>query len=300
MNAGPPLPSLRSMPERLRGTTPAAGRAAEQVETPWNIDCPLYDNGKSGKKGDEQTPMRASTDDEQAFAHWMRVAVCLHQSGRFGDALPAYRRALQNDPLNHYAQRCLADLLNCLGRYGEALLAYDLALELGADRAPTSLGKADALLKLCRYGEALALCEQAIALAPRAAPAFALKGDLLSRLECEEEACAASTRALTLHPGFAEAYNNLGVLLCQMHHYRGAQRCFQQAMQLEPGPTTAAYNHGLLAALLRAREGGEQASSAAPVPGLQREWTVDLGESVAAWEDLCAPHDPAAAPLLPG
>lgn len=135
---------------------------------------------------------------------------CLRH-GRVGDALDAYRGAIDRHPGSPALHFNLAWLAQQDGRAQFALDQYDRALTLGIERPEElHLNRANVLAEM--LGDpvgARAELERALALAPRYVPAMLNLGNLHEQAGDREAARAAFQRALDIEPGSTTALARL-------------------------------------------------------------------------------------------
>ncbi len=119
---------------------------------------------------------------------------------QYEEAVKAYDRAIQLDPMDVKTFYGKGFALNKLKRYEEALVAYDRAIQLDPNEGTAFNNKGFILNKLGRYEEALVALDEAIRLNSRIIQSFYNKGDALSNLDRYEEALQAYEKALELDP----------------------------------------------------------------------------------------------------
>ncbi|MEG3938022.1 MULTISPECIES: tetratricopeptide repeat protein, partial [unclassified Microcoleus] len=139
----------------------------------------------------------------------------LQESGRFDEAVAAYKQAVELNPDFSWSYHSLGDVLLKLEQWEDAVCAYKKAVELNPDFSWSYHNLGDALLKLRRWEEAAAayLCE--IALNSDFAWSFCNLGDALTKLKQWDEAIAAYLKAVEIDGNLPGIYDKLGFVLGQ-------------------------------------------------------------------------------------
>ncbi|HTR85589.1 MAG TPA: tetratricopeptide repeat protein [Reyranella sp.] len=96
----------------------------------------------------------------------VKQANALYRSKRFDEALPAYDRAVAQQPEHAGAFANRGAALHRLGRFEEALADHDRAIALRPSHSEALSNRGVTLRELGRFDEALDACERAIALQP--------------------------------------------------------------------------------------------------------------------------------------
>ncbi|MGD8510445.1 MAG: tetratricopeptide repeat protein [Gammaproteobacteria bacterium] len=128
----------------------------------------------------------------------------------------------------------IGTVLNRQGRYGEALPFLKKAVELDPTRASAWNSSGEALGNLGRPGDALRAFGRAVQARPEFAVAHYNTGLALRAMGRKEEATDSLRRAVRLRPDFPEALHALGGLLHAAGRYAGAMECFRAVIRLRP------------------------------------------------------------------
>ncbi|MEG3877230.1 tetratricopeptide repeat protein [Microcoleus sp. herbarium7] len=139
----------------------------------------------------------------------------LQSSGRFEEAVAAYKQAVELNPDFSWSYHCLGDVLLKLERWEEAVAAYKKAVELNPDFSWSYHNLGDALLKLEEWEEAAAAYRCEIALNCDFAWSFCNLGDALTKLRYWEEAIAAYLKSVQIDGNLPGIYEKLGFALGQ-------------------------------------------------------------------------------------
>ncbi|MEG4346628.1 tetratricopeptide repeat protein [Microcoleus sp. A003_D6] len=139
----------------------------------------------------------------------------LQESGRFDEAVAAYKKAVELNPRFSWSYHSLGDVLLKLEKWEEAVAAYKKAVELNPDFSWSYHNLGDALLKLQRWEEAAAAYRCEIALNSDFAWSFCNLGDALTQLKQWDEAIAAYLKAIEIDGDLPGIYEKLGYALGQ-------------------------------------------------------------------------------------
>ncbi|MEG4475681.1 tetratricopeptide repeat protein [Microcoleus sp. M2_C2] len=139
----------------------------------------------------------------------------LQESGRFDEAVAAYKQAIELNPDFSWSYHCLGDILLKLEKWEEAVAAYKKAVELNPGFSWSYHNLGDALLKLRRWEEAAAAYRCEIALNSDFAWSFCNLGDALTQLKYWDEAIAAYLKAIEIDGNLPVIYEKLGYALGQ-------------------------------------------------------------------------------------
>ena len=139
----------------------------------------------------------------------------LQESGRFDEAVAAYKKAIELNPNFSWSYHSLGDVLLKLEKWEEAVAAYKNAVELNPDFSWSYHNLGDALLKLQQWEEAAAAYRCEIALNSDFAWSFCNLGDALTKLKQWDEAIATYLKAIEIDGDLPGIYEKLGYALGQ-------------------------------------------------------------------------------------
>jgi tetratricopeptide (TPR) repeat protein len=178
------------------------------------------------------TPLLKSFPDDSAG--WSLLGDALQRAGKTEAALAAFTRAGRAKPSVVLSLRCGA-LLESLGRLGEALDAYRAAMQMAPESGEAWLRLGLCLRQLGETQSAGTALEQAASLNPASREAWFALG--LIRQDRREHAAAADAyrQALDLQPDFAEAAVNLGICHQEMGNLPEAKVLYRRALKIRPG-----------------------------------------------------------------
>jgi tetratricopeptide (TPR) repeat protein len=166
---------------------------------------------------------------------------------RGGDAIPLYRRVLEEYPDDFWANMYLGNSL-VKRDPKEAIGHFRAALAVRPKSAVMANNLAVGLRAAGRLDEAIACYERALRLNPGYAPAHNNLGLVLRDKGMLEEAQASFERAIEADPKFLGAHMNLGNLLRRKKEAAKAIECYLQAARLDPGDARPHYSLGLILA----------------------------------------------------
>jgi tetratricopeptide (TPR) repeat protein len=172
------------------------------------------------------------------------LAGILAGQGRFQEAIPAYRKAIEIRPDHSDAYFALGNIFLYLGSPDEAIGNYRKVLEItpGFAQAYGNLGTA--LLGIGRGAEAIENLTKALELSPDLAEAHTNLGIALRNSGRTEEAVDSFLKALELEPGVAETHNNLGAAMEELGRLDEAISSYGEAVRIMPAYAEAHCNLG--------------------------------------------------------
>ena len=139
----------------------------------------------------------------------------LQESGRFDEAVAAYKKAIELNPNFSWSYHSLGDVLLKIEKWEEAVAAYKKAVELNPDFSWSYHNLGDALLKLRQWEEAAVAYRCEIALNSDFAWSFCNLGDALTKLKQWDEAIATYLKAIEIDGDLPGIYDKLGYALGQ-------------------------------------------------------------------------------------
>lgn len=203
-----------------------------------------------------------------AFSDEFQLAISLHQTGQFQEALAAYNSILEHFPHNPrvlsnlgtlklqmgdlqagiaylvsslalfddqpHAHNSLGNAMAALGRFEEALLHFDKAITSLPEVLEPRVYKANALNQLGRFDEALDSLNEALHRCKDRPEWHLLKATILSSLTSHPEALQSVDEALCLRPDFFEGHVQRGVVLWDLSRHREALESYDAALRLNP------------------------------------------------------------------
>ena len=196
-----------------------------------------------------QSTAPASPSDENtsgaADVHSNR-GIALRSEGKIGEAIAAFRQAIEQQPRAALYRFNLGAMLHEYGRLDDAIDAYRRAIDIKPDFAEALTNLGAALRDKGLPQEAVAAHRQAIKLKPDLAAAHANLGAALNDQGKLLEAEAAYRRAIALQPDFAQAHGNLGSVLMELGWLPQSRAALERAVSLAPGNVKHRYYLGEL------------------------------------------------------
>jgi tetratricopeptide (TPR) repeat protein len=187
---------------------------------------------------------------------WRNLGNVLVDAERPADALLSFQHALKLNPRHFDAANKAGQLLHQSERFEEALAYFDLSDEVEPNHLPTLHLRTLTLQKLKRFEEALAGGKRALILDPANADACNNIGIVLRSLGRNQEALPWFDRALEFRPNLAAAVTNKAVALVELHRFDEAFAAYHQAMAIDPCYAAAEWNLALLEMLTGNFEAG--------------------------------------------
>jgi len=156
------------------------------------------------------------------------------KSGRYPEAIGAYKLAVKIRPDYATAYYNLGAAYGVLARREEAIAAYRQAIKIKPDYADAYNNLGVAYSDLGRYHEAIEAHKQAIKIKPDDGDSHNNLGVAYNGLGCYNEAMEAFNQAIKIRPDDAKAYNNLFVSYGGLGRYRDAIEALKQVIRIEP------------------------------------------------------------------
>src|SRR4028119_1412460 len=157
----------------------------------------------------------------------------LQESGRFDEAVAAYKKAIELNPNFSWSYHSLGDVLLKLEKWEEAVAAYKKAVGLNPDFSWSYHSLGDVLLKLEKWEEAVAAYKKAVGLNPDFSWSYHNLGDALLKLRQWEEAAVAYRCEIALNSDFAWSFCNLGDALTKLKQWDEAIATYLKAIEID-------------------------------------------------------------------
>ncbi|MDA0265848.1 MAG: tetratricopeptide repeat protein [Cyanobacteria bacterium] len=170
---------------------------------------------------------------------WFYQGVAYFGLGDYPEAVAAFDRSADIDPLHALTWAYQGRVLSATERYSEALLSYTQAVAMEPDLARGLVGQCSAFNKTADYASAQAACEAALQMGDNEwwdlgpAEGWAQLAQALAGQGSYEDALAAANRAVGIRPDYVAAWSDRGVVLWYLEDYGGAIASTQQAIQLD-------------------------------------------------------------------
>lgn len=187
---------------------------------------------------------------------WRNLGNVLIDVERPADAILSFQHALKLDPRHFDAAYKAGQLLHQSERFEEALVCFNRCDELEPNHLPTLHMRALTLHRLKTFEEALAVSERALILDPANVDTCNDIGNTLRSLGRSEEALPWFDRSLELRPNFAAAITSKAVTLAELHRFDEAFAAYRLARTADPCCAAAEWNLALLEMLTGNFEAG--------------------------------------------
>jgi len=179
------------------------------------------------------------------FYKLFNEAAQLSEKHDYGEAVSAWKRALELSPDDSRAHDDLGVALAATGKNSEAIQEYQKSIELNAGSSQTHNNMGSVLAVESRNEEALTEIRKAIELNPENGAAHINLGHLYEVLGGHrEEAIAELTKGIELSPKSSDGHNILGVILARMGRMDEAIDHMQKAVELAPQSAECHFNYG--------------------------------------------------------
>ncbi|RPJ60650.1 MAG: tetratricopeptide repeat protein [Acidobacteria bacterium] len=180
---------------------------------------------------DSLTRMDAPATD---FYRLFDQAALLVEKGKYEEAVPEFRRALELNPEDVRSHSKLGIALAGIGRVDEAIAEYRKAMELDPDYADAYSKLGLALARLGRPHEARQQFEKALELFPDSAEAHSNLAALLVGEGKLEESIGHCEKALAIDAEYPGAHGNLAIALARSGKTDEAIPHFEKALAADP------------------------------------------------------------------
>jgi tetratricopeptide (TPR) repeat protein len=171
---------------------------------------------------------------------WFYQGVAHFELEDHTDAVAAFDRAADIDPLHALTWAYQGRVLAARESYSEALLSYSQAVAMQPDLARGLVGQCAAFNKTGDYASAQAACEAALQMGDNEwwelgpAEGWAQLAQALAGQGSYEDALAAANRAVGIRPDYGAAWSDRGVILWYLEDYAEAYASTLKATELDP------------------------------------------------------------------
>ncbi|MGB5211491.1 MAG: sulfotransferase [Gammaproteobacteria bacterium] len=204
--------------------------------------------GRLGAAADTLRSLIQAQPDAEVFE---RLGSVLNRLGRFQEALPALRQALDLQPGNATAWNSAGEALGNIGRFSEAVNAFARAVDLRPDFAHAHYNLGLALRAAGKAESAAGVLARAAELAPDAVEPLQALAHQLHSLGRYQQAARAYRKLVELRPDDPAAHTSLGTSLHMLGDLLSARDCYQRALELSPDYAQAHSNLGTVYQSLR-------------------------------------------------
>ena len=177
---------------------------------------------------------------------WLKLGNQARRRGNWQKAQKLYERSLAEGGEEARVYNALGEAHFGQGRMPEALQAFRRAAQLDPLLAVAYANIGRVYLKHERALEAIAALERAVELAPAEGDVRGLLADAYWRGSKREKASETYRQAIELAPGNAGFYHNLGFVYEQEGHRKEAERMYRASLVRDPNLEKALFNLGYL------------------------------------------------------
>ena len=193
-------------------------------------------------KPDAIGKIREKFVDDYSF---LRAAGALVNNKYMGEAVLAYKKALEFNPKNVAAHNSLGEILEMQGRHLEAIAHYSESIRIDPDYAEAYNNMGVAFVSVGRIDEAIGQYEKALDLDLKTSEVHANLGAALGLKGKLNEAMAHFKEALRLNPEYSEAHHNIGIALGRQGKFEKANKHFREAVRISPDDPNLHYSFGV-------------------------------------------------------
>jgi Tfp pilus assembly protein PilF len=183
-----------------------------------------------------------SEDYRLSAVYWLNVANDFNKSGRYTDALKAYKKAIKINRDLSSAYNGLGTTYMKLNKYKEAAEVYKQALRLEPDSAWVHSNLGLAYTETSMYKEAIYELKKAIRIMPDLAVAHFNLGFTYRRLKMYKDASKAYKQAVRINPDFADAHYALGITYFDLKDKDSAEEEHKILKDLDPALADKLFN----------------------------------------------------------
>jgi protein O-mannosyl-transferase len=209
----------------MGGALVAEGRYEEAIKVLRTIE--------NADRRAEGAPEASKPAEPRKALPYIGLGLALRKSGRVGEAIACYHRALEFDPGSAFAYSNLGHALEELGDIPAATSQYEKALELAPNQPEFHFNIGCILLKQGHWRPAEMSFRRALALNPNFDQAHANLGVVLLTEGKAGEAIPHLERALAGLENNAELHNAMGVALAQAGRSEEAILSFRRAIAIQ-------------------------------------------------------------------
>lgn len=173
----------------------------------------------------------------------------LADKGKYDEAIPEWRKALQFSPSDARVHMNLGMALVRVGKTDEGTGHYQRALEIDPNYPEAHMNLGIALAEAGKLDEAIGHYQKALEGDPEFPEALNNLGAALAAKGKLDEAIPQYQKALELNPKYPEVHNNLAVVLARNGKLNEAIDHFQQAAELKP--SSGEFHNNLVRALTK-------------------------------------------------
>ncbi len=171
----------------------------------------------------------------------------LHQAGEHHEAEMIYRQALLAPSQQANAWCYLGILFYDTGKFGDSLSAYEKAIALQPSFPVALSNRANTLSAMGKFEEAVASCDAALALKPDYATAWTNLGAVRTKMGEFDAAAECFRQSLEVSPDNNEpAHRNLGATLVRQGRFQEGSEQTARALQINPRNADAHRNRAII------------------------------------------------------
>lgn len=175
----------------------------------------------------------SAKSDERSFLDYYSLGVDLSEQRKWGEAVAAYRKAVEINPSCADAHHLLGRALRSMGKLSEAIAAYQTAIEINPYLPLPHIDLGNAFREQGMLDEAIAAYQTAIGIHPDHPLACSSLGTALMEQGALDLAVAMFLKVIDSHPRYTDAYVGLGDALQAQGNVIKAITVYRQAVELD-------------------------------------------------------------------
>ena len=185
--------------------------------------------------------------------YWNSFGLAYYESGKYKDAIDAYKRAIKVDPYYTYAHLNLGVAYLKSHMQKNAVQALKRLIRIDPDDAMGHYNLGVAYYESGKYKEAIEAFKQAIRINPDFVDAHYNLGKAYGRADKYKDAIDSYKEAIKIDPDYTDAHLNLGVAYLKSHMQKNAIEALKRLIRIDPDNTDAHLNLSLAYLLLNDR-----------------------------------------------
>lgn len=186
------------------------------------------------------------TIKELKASDWFIKGWGFQNSGNHKDAITAYNKAIELDPLYAMAYNMRGAAYTDLGDFRQAMMDHGKAIDLDPQYAAAFNNRGVAYCQLGNFGQAIMDFDRGMDLDPEFEAIYVNRGNAYYNLGNFTQAIKDFNKAIELNPNNAATYSNRGNAYRDTGNFGPALNDFNRSIALNPNDAAAYWNRGAL------------------------------------------------------
>jgi len=209
--------------------------------------------GKISSEGVTAIKESGLDDYINSATYWNSFGLACYESGKYKDAIDAYKRAIKVDPDYTYAHLNLGVAYLKSHMQTNAVQALKRLIRIDPEDAMGHYNLGIAYYESGKYKDAIETFKQAIRINPDFVDANYNLGKAYDRAGRYKDAIGAYKQAIKVDPDYTDAHLNLGVAYLKSHMQKDAIEALKRLIRIDPDNSDAHLNLSLAYLLLNDR-----------------------------------------------